>query len=86
MQLLEPFTALYFPFSQALQVDPSAPVYPELHLQSVRSSLDCAEADAGGHGKHTVRLRAEYVLLGQRMQFSRDMAALPAVECMPPVH
>lgn len=47
-----PDVSLYSPAAQALHAPPSGPVYPTLHLQSVRVVLPDALLVLGGHAVH----------------------------------
>ena len=68
-----PTAPLYEPASQAVQATPSAtPVYPRLHLQSVRLLLPAGDEECVGHAKHKsgscAPITSEYDATGQGVQ------------------
>ena len=66
----EPLIILNVPAAQATHVDPSAPVYPALQMQSTSFPLPASEFDAGsGQDKHV-----------------EITAAAATVEYVPPTH
>jgi len=49
-----PFATLYVPAAHKLQANPSDPVDPALHLQSVKKALLKPELVLDGHERHVV--------------------------------
>ena len=82
VQLAEPTTCLYVPATHALQVLPSGPAYPVLHLQSVKTVLPAgavksapqlvqseapvALKESAKHGLHMLEPSGELVPAAQR--------------------
>ena len=82
----DPFAALNLPASHALQLPPSGPEYPSIHLQSVSAELDQGDDVCCGQGKHRLRLLEAYVFLPHALQDNSDISPgvleyVPALHC-----
>jgi hypothetical protein len=80
VQAVDPFTSLYDPVMHAVQVAPSGPVYPLLHVQLVSTLLPAPEYVCAGHALHVDSkcspVSVEYFPCGQRVHAEEPFTSL----------